>query len=196
MTKKNSVFRIRKFKKNNIFNLREFYRGYALFFALLIICIFFSILNLNFMTKLNILNILNQTAVNGILAIGVTYIILTKEIELGLGSYVVLTGVIAAIFAQHGDAFLIVALLMAMLVGALIGAINGIVVTKGSVAPFIVTLGMMTIARGLALVISGGRPISGLAPSFNSISKARLLGIPLPVIILGIVFLLSLFILN
>lgn len=182
-------------RKNKKVNFKKFYRAYALLLALLIIVVFFSIANPNFLVPINILNILTQTAVNGILAIGVTYVILTKGIDLGLGSYVAFTGVVAALFAQ-GEVNILVAILMGLIAGALIGTINGVIITKGSVAPFIVTLGMMTIVRGAALVISGGRPISGLSPSFNSISTLKIMGIPLPVIILLFVFLVSLFLLN
>src|SRR5699024_6809172 len=91
---------------------------------------------------------------------------------------------------------IIFAIFAGLLAGAIIGVINGVIITKGSVAPFIVTLGMMTIARGAALVISGGRPVSGLSPSFNAIGTTKIAGIPLPVIILLLIFFLSLFLLN
>lgn len=182
-------------EKSKKINFSKFYRAYALLLALILIIIFFSIANPNFLVPINILNILTQTSVNGILAIGVTYVILTKGIDLGLGSYVAFTGVVAALFAQ-GEVNILIAIIMGLIAGAVIGTINGVIITKGSVAPFIVTLGMMTIARGAALVISGGRPVSGLSSSFNSISTLRVLGIPLPVIILLVVFLISLFLLN
>src|SRR5699024_4666175 len=101
----------------------------------------------------------------------------------------------AALFAQ-GEVNILIAIVMGLIAGAIIGTVNGVIITKGSVAPFIVTLGMMTIARGAALVISGGRPISGLSSSFNSISTLRILGIPLAMIIFLLVFVISLVLLN
>src|SRR3546814_18300528 len=89
---------------------------------------------------------------NGILGIGVTIVIIAGAIDLSLGSVVSFTGVIAALFAHPGEFPRIVPLAVAVTAGLAIGALNGLVITRGTVAPFIVTLGMMTIARGLALV--------------------------------------------
>src|SRR3546814_9243062 len=103
--------------------------------------------------------------------------------DLSLGSVVAFTGVMAALFAHPGEFPLIVPLAVAVTAGLAIGALNGLVITRGTVAPFIVTLGMMTIARGLALVASGGRPVTNLSDGFNFIGGGDLMGIPVPILI-------------
>ncbi len=127
-----------------------------------------------------------QISINGILAVGVTYVLLTGGVDLSLGSVVALTGVIAATFAQPGHYPVVVPIGLGLLAGAACGAVNGAVVTWGKVAPFIATLGMMTIARGLALVISGGRPVSNMSPELTRLG-GDLAGVLIPVLILGAV---------
>jgi inositol transport system permease protein len=117
--------------------------------------------------------------------VGVTYVLLTGGVDLSLGSLVALTGVVAAALAHPGQYPLIVPVLAGVAAGALCGVFNGLLVTKGRVAPFIVTLGTMTVARGLALVVSGGRPVSNLSGPFTWIGGGDLAGIPVPVIILA-----------
>jgi inositol transport system permease protein len=155
-----------------------------------------SLLTPNFATAQNLLIVLRQISINGILAVGVTYVLLTGGVDLSLGSVVALTGVVTASFAHPGDYPLLVPILIGLGVGMACGATNGLVVTKGRVAPFIVTLGMLTVARGLALVLSGGRPVSNLSTSFTTIGGGAWIGIPIPVLILGSVALLSHFFLR
>ena len=105
-----------------------------------------------FLTVPNLVNLVRQISINGILAVGVTFVLLTGGVDLSLGSLVALTGVVAATFA-HPESFpVVVPVLAGVLAGAACGAVNGAVITIGRIAPFIVTLGMMTAARGLALV--------------------------------------------
>lgn len=164
--------------------------------AFLLICLVLSLLTPGFFSIQNTTIILRQVSINGILAIGVTFVIISGGIDLSLGSVVAFTGVVAALFAHPGEHPLIVALGMAILAGLAIGGVNGLAVTRGKVAPFIVTLGMMTIARGLALLASDGRPVTGLSDSFNYIGGGSVLGVPIPVLIFGAIILLSSFILN
>jgi ribose/xylose/arabinose/galactoside ABC-type transport system permease subunit len=98
---------------------------------------------------------------------------------------------VAALFAKQGEGILLMSLLSGIITGVLAGVVNGLVVTKGKVAPFIVTLGMMTILRGLALVVSNGRPVSDLSDAFNFIGGGSFLGIPLPILIFLAVILVS-----
>ncbi len=125
-----------------------------------------SVARPNFLTVANLVNLVRQISINGILAVGVTYVLLTGGVDLSLGSVVALTGVIAAHFAHPGQYPVLVPVLMGIAAGAMCGAANGLVVTRGRVAPFIVTLGMMTSARGLALLLSSGRPVSNLSSAF------------------------------
>lgn len=164
---------------------------YGILIALLVICIILSIATPYFFTAQNLIIVLRQVSINGILAIGVTFVIIAGGIDLSLGSVVALTGVIAASFAHPGMYPVIVPVMLALLSGALIGAINGLTITLGKVAPFIVTLGMMTIARGLALVLSNGRPVTNLSPSFNFIGGGDVLYIPVPILLFGLVILIS-----
>jgi len=171
----------------------EFLQKYGLMLAFIVICIVLSLLSPAFLTTKNIINVLRQISINAILAIGVTYVILTGGIDLSLGSIVAITGVLAATFAHPETYPLIIPILIGIISGLLIGVFNGLIITRFNVAPFIVTLGMMTIARGGALVISKGRPVSNLSDSFNFIGGGDLFGIPLPILILVLVFLLSYF---
>ena len=172
------------------------WQKYGLLIAFAVLCVVLSVRSPAFLTVQNGINVLRQISINAILAIGVTYVILTGGIDLSLGSVLALTGVLAATFA-HPDTYpLIVPLVIGILGGVFIGILNGIVITRFRVAPFIVTLGMMTIARGGALIASKGRPVSNLSDSFNFIGNGNLLGIPIPVLILAGVFGISYFVLR
>lgn len=169
---------------------------YGILLSLICICIILSVTTPNFFSAQNLLIVLRQVSINGILAIGVTFVIIAGGIDLSLGSVIALTGVVAASFA-HPETFpLIVPLLLALLTGVIVGTVNGLTITLGKVAPFIVTLGMMTIARGLALVFSNGRPVTNLSPSFNFIGGGDLLGIPVPILLFALIIGVAIIILN
>lgn len=155
--------------------------------ALCAIAVGLSIARPGFLTVANLVNLFRQISINGILAVGVTYVLLTGGVDLSLGSLVALSGVIAATFAHPGEHPATVPVLVGVLTGAACGAVNGAVITRARIAPFIVTLGMMTAARGAALVASGGRPVSNLQPSFRWIGGGDVLGVPSPVLVLVIV---------
>lgn len=169
---------------------------YGIFIAFVCICVILSFATPYFFTSQNILIVLRQVSINGILAIGVTFVIIAGGIDLSLGSVVALTGVVAASFAHPGTYPLIVPIALGLLTGSVIGAINGLSITMGKVAPFIVTLGMMTIARGLALVLSDGRPVTNLSPGFNFIGGGDFLHIPVPILLFILVIIVSAVILN
>jgi inositol transport system permease protein len=165
--------------------LRTWLQRFGLLLAVAAIVAGLSIAKPAFLTLANGINVGRQISINGILAVGVTYVLLTGGVDLSLGSLVALTGVVAASLAHPGQYPLLVPVLAGVSAGALCGVFNGLVVTKGRVAPFIVTLGTMTVARGLALVVSGGRPVSNLSGPFTSIGGGDLAGIPVPLIILA-----------
>ena len=168
--------------------------SWGLVIALVLIGTVLSFAKPNFLTVSNLVNVIRQISINGILAVGVTYVLLTGGVDLSLGSLVALTGVVAA--SVGGSQYpVVVPVLAGVLTGAACGAVNGAVVTKGKVAPFIVTLGMMTVARGLALVVSGGRPVSNLSPSLTRLG-GDVAGVPIPVIVLAVVALASFACLN
>jgi inositol transport system permease protein len=165
-------------------------RRYGIVLALLLIGGALSVATPNFLTVPNLVNVARQISLNGILAVGVTFVLLTGGVDLSLGSLVALTGVVAASFAHPGAYPVVVPVAMGLLAGTACGAANGLVITRGRVAPFIVTLGMMTVARGLALVFSGGKPVSNMSPAMTAIA-GDVAGIPIPVLILAVVALLA-----
>ena len=177
------------------FNSRQFFREYGIVIALLLIILLLSIISPNFLTFNNIMNVLRQVSINGLLALGATFVILTAGIDLSVGAVLAFSGVVTASLVQGGAYPDWVAILAGLAAGLVLGLINGIVVAKWYVAPFIVTLGMMSAPRGLTFVYSDGRPIPGLSDSFKWIGGGTLLGVPVPVWILLIVFLISTFVL-
>ncbi|MDX1637086.1 MAG: ABC transporter permease [Balneolaceae bacterium] len=177
-------------------NISSHLQKYGVLIAFVAICIGMAVLTPNFLTVTNLLIVVRQITINAMLAFGVTFVIISGGIDLSMGSVVAVAGVVAATFAQAGSYPLIVPLLVGLSAGVLIGAFNGIVITRGNVPPFIVTLGTMTIGRGLALIISDGRPISNLSESFGYIGGGELLGIPFPIVLLGIIFVLCLIVLK
>ncbi|WP_254561721.1 ABC transporter permease [Dyadobacter diqingensis] len=161
---------------------------YGIFLAFAIICLGLALSTPKFFTLSNLMIIGTQVSINALLAFGVTFVIITGGIDLSLGSMVAVTGVLAATFA-HPDTYPVIVPVFAGLAGGLIlGAFNGMVITKSKVPPFIVTLGTMTIGRGLALILSKGRPISNLSDAFNFIGGGNMFGIPFPIIILILAF--------
>ena len=165
--------------------------AYTLAIALLVLMGALAAARPVFLNVANLVNLVRQISINGILAVGVTYVLLTGGVDLSLGSVVALSGVAAASFAHPGDYAAIVPVLVGILVGAASGAANGVVVTRGRVAPFIATLGMMTAARGLALLASGGRPVSHLSASFLQIGGGSVASVPIPILVLVAVAILS-----
>jgi ribose/xylose/arabinose/galactoside ABC-type transport system permease subunit len=156
----------------------------GIFLALILVCALFSSMTSRFLTTTNLSVILNQVSVNAILAFGVTFVIIAGGIDLSLGSLVAVCGVVVALLSQSNSYNLWIAIIATLLVGILLGAVNGVIVVLTKVPPFIVTLGTMTIGRGLALILSKGRPISDLNESLNFLGNGDILGIPIPIIFL------------
>ena len=168
----------------NTIDVNAAFRRYGLVFALVLACAALAAARPNVLSMQYVLTLLRQISINGILALGVTFVLLTGGVDLSLGSLVALTGVVAACFAHPGGHPLFIPVLMGISIGMLCGGVNGLLVAKARVAPFIATLGMMTVARGLAYVISGGRPVSRLGPEFTNIGSGDLLGVPIPIVTL------------
>lgn len=141
---------------------REFLQRYGLILSFFLLCLVLTILSDRFLTVNNIVNVLRQSTINGIIAVGMTLVILTAGIDLSVGSILALSSVITASVLQSGTP-VPAAILIGLAVGAACGLINGATITRASVPPFVTTLGMMTIARGLALVFTGGQADHGLA---------------------------------
>ncbi|MDJ0330223.1 ribose ABC transporter permease [Planococcus sp. S3-L1] len=169
----------------------------APFIGLILIMVIITILNPDFLSVSNLMNVLRQVSINALIAFGMTFVILTGGIDLSVGSTLALTGAVTAGMMASGiDP--IFAMLLGLLLGAVLGAINGIIIAKGKVAPFIATLATMTIYRGLTLVYTDGRPISGLGDSltFQMLGKGYFLGIPIPVVTMIVSFGILYFILK
>ncbi len=163
-------------------------RQYGLLIVFGIICLIISLITPQFLTVSNLTIIVTQVSINALLAFGVTFVIITGGIDLSLGSIVAVTGVTAAMLA-HPDSYpVLIPIVMGLLAGLLMGAFNGFIITKSKIAPFIVTLGTMTIGRGLALILSDGRPVSNLSDSFNYLGSGTVLGIPILILIFILVF--------
>lgn len=161
---------------------------YGLLIAFVGICVILSLTTARFLTVQNLMIIVSQVSINALLAFGVTFIIITGGIDLSIGSMVAVTGVAAALFA-HPDAYpVVVPVGVGLLAGLVFGAFNGFVITRSKVPPFIVTLGTMTIGRGLALILSKGRPVSNLSDAFNFIGGGKILGVPMLIIMLILAF--------
>ena len=161
---------------------------YGILLALGVIIIVITILSPNFLTTANMLNLFKQVSINAILAIGMTFVVLTKGIDLSVGSILAFSGIVTASLVTGNDANLFLGIAVGLGAGLVLGAVNGLVVSKWKVAPFIATLGVMSIARGLTYIYSNGQPISGLSNSFLIIGTGGFLGIPISVWVVIAVF--------
>lgn len=157
-------------------NIREL----GILIAFILIVAFLMVLSpAAFARPSNLINIVKQASINGILACGMMYVIISGGIDLSVGSTAALAGVMAAHFSHPGEYPLIVPFLMALAVGALVGLINGAGVAYGEIPPFIITLGSMTAVRGVSLIASGGAPVFGVSKGFEAVASGFLGGIPL-----------------
>ncbi|TKZ35717.1 ribose ABC transporter permease [Brachyspira catarrhinii] len=178
-------------------NIIQYLQDYGSFIALIFLVVVISIISPDFRTVNNFLSLLRQSAINGLIAFGMTCIILTGGIDLSVGSVLALTSIICAHTIKIGLPAPL-SMLIALIFGIILGTISGLMVTKSRLQPFIATLITMTGYRGLTMILSGGRPISRLGDNFllNQIGKGSLIGIPIPVWILIIFFAIFLFVLK
>ena len=181
------------------FDFVGFLAKYAAPLFLVALVALFTLLEPRFLHPLNIMNILRQVSISGLVAVGMTFVILTAGIDLSVGSLVALCGLVAAYVAKGGldDRFalgaaadsgnpVIVAVMAAVAVGMACGALQGFAITRFRVPPFVVTLGGLTAFRGAALLLSGGGPISGFEMGYVWWGQGRVWGIPVPVIIFAL----------
>ncbi|PYV44734.1 MAG: ribose ABC transporter permease [Acidobacteria bacterium] len=143
-----------------------------------------------FLTLSNLLNIAEQTAIIAIVAVGMTFVIITAGIDLSVGSVLALSGVIMA-SALHAGVPLPASLLAGSGAGLFCGLLNGLLVAQGRLPPFISTLGMMSVARGAALVFTEGRAISGFSESFRHFASGKILALPMPVVIMLTIYFIA-----
>lgn len=158
--------------------------------ALIILMAVITIINSNFLTANNLLNLLLQVTSNALIAFGMTFVILTGGIDLSVGSILALSSALTAGLLGSGMPVTL-AILISLILGCLLGMMNGLLISYGKLAPFIVTLATMTIFRGATLVYTNGNPITkGLSDTFlfQFLGQGYIVGIPFPVIIMFIVF--------
>jgi ribose transport system permease protein len=163
--------------------------------ALSSITVLFSVMSGNFFTQGNLFNILRQISTNAIIAFGMTFVLLIGGIDLSVGSIVAATNCVSIGLMVLGVP-VAAAGLLGVLLGALIGLVNGLVVTKGKIPPFIATLAMMTIGRGIAYVYTGGRPMRFDDEALSWIGNGYVSAIPVPVLIMAACLLIFGFILH
>ena len=157
----------------------------GLFVVLILMCVVFTILKPGFLTGKNLLNILTAASLSGLIAIGESYLIIAGQIDLSPGAIAAFAGVFSALLAQRGMPILLI-ILITVAVGALFGAVSAFQVNALKIQPFIATLAVMSIARGLAYIICAGKPVFISHNTYIKIGITRILGIPLPGIILGV----------
>lgn len=175
---------------------REILRRYTSVLILLGLSAVIAVLNPTFLTVNNLITVVLQAAILAIVAIGQTFVILTAGIDLSVGSLVALGGALAAGLAVKVGLGTYPAILVTLLAGGLLGAVSGLLVVKGNIPPFVSTLAMMAIARGLTLVYTQGRPIAGLGADFTFWGTREVLGIPVPVLIMLVIAAITGFLLN
>ncbi|MFW5643974.1 MAG: ABC transporter permease, partial [Alkalispirochaeta sp.] len=164
---------------------------YGILFVFLLLVLILSLVTPNFLRSRNILNVLRQTSINGLLSIGMTFVILTGGIDLSVGSVLAFAGIVSASFASDaigGQIYHpIISMGIGLLAGGALGAVNGIFVAKWRMPAFVVTLGMLSIARGFTFLTTDGMPVPRIDPRFLIIGQGVFLGVPVPVwIFLGV----------
>ena len=151
-------------------------------------CLLFSVLSSDFFTVHNILNILLQSSILGIMAVGMTFLMIAGFFDISVGAVIALT---AAVVVSLTGVSIPLAILAGLAVGIAIGAINGLLVTKAGINAFIVTLAAMVGVRGLVYIYTGEREIIGLSGAFEKLAAAQIASIPLPIIIFGLILVLA-----
>ncbi|KAF3306241.1 ribose ABC transporter permease [Carnobacterium sp. PL17GRE32] len=157
--------------------------------ALIVLIIFVSVLSPSFLSLTNLMNLMRQVSTNALIAFGMTFVIITGGIDLSVGSTLALSSAIMAGMIVNGIDPLI-AMTVSLIAGFVLGAVNGLLITKGKLVPFIATLATMTIYRGTTLVLTDGKPITGLDETFifQFMGRGYFFGIPFPIVITLVVF--------
>jgi ribose/xylose/arabinose/galactoside ABC-type transport system permease subunit len=181
--------------KESDFDAFSFLARFAPLIFLLVLMLVFAIIEPRFLSSINLFNVMRQVSITGLLAIGMTFVILTAGIDLSVGSLLAFAGLVCAAVAKGGmqDRFTVgddtlgygwpLAALAAILVGLAGGAIQGVAITRLKVPAFVVTLGGMSVFRGAALLFAAGGPISGFQPDFAWWGQGKIFSMPVPVII-------------
>lgn len=181
---------------NNNTKIKQIFSKFGILIGFIIILISLSIASPIFLKPSNLINVLRQMSIIGVVSMGMTMIIIMGCIDLSVGSILALVGVITALVARNPAVHVSIAILVGILSGGLVGLFNGTVVAKGKIPPFIVTLGTMTMARGLAFILAKGMPVGGLEQDFFVLGGGTLLGLPIPILVFFLIFMLTSFIMK
>ena len=176
-------------KSGKKFKLLEGYGVVTIVMVLLFVIM--SIINKNFMSYTNMFNLARATAVSGILALAMTFVIITGGIDLSVGTHVGLAGMVVTQLTVNGILPIGLAVIVALMATCAIGLFNGVLIYDGKLPPFIATMGVMTITRSIILIISNSRNITGLPESFLALAKITVLGIPFMAFVWIIVIIFS-----
>lgn len=175
-------------------NVKALLSEYFIFVIFLVLVIALTCLKPSFIQPSNLVNILKQASINGILSFGMMFVIIAGGFDMSVGSTVAFAGILAAMLGQ-GQFPLFVPLIVALIAGLAVGIVNGVGVAVGDLPPFIMTLGTMTAVRGLALLISNGKPVTGISAEYKAIAASSVVGVPMLAVFLVIVILICSFIL-
>ncbi len=172
-----------------------FLSRYALWFCVVVLCAVLAVANSRFIALSNVINVLRQASINLILSVGMTCVILTGGIDLSVGSVLALAGCVTCLTMRAAG--MVLGIAAGLVVGAACGLVNGLLVARVRIPAFIATLGMLTMARGFALVSTGGEFVTGLPASYVSIGDGFVFGrIPIPVVIAAVTVVVAHFLLS
>ncbi|MCQ2509919.1 MAG: ABC transporter permease [Lachnospiraceae bacterium] len=174
-------------------NVKALISEYFIFVIFIVLVIGLTALKPSFIQPGNLVNILKQASINGILSFGMMFVIIAGGFDMSVGSTVAFAGILAALLG-NGNYPLILPLIVAMVAGLAVGIVNGVGVSVGELPPFIMTLGTMTGVRGLALLVSNGKPITGISPEYRAIAAGSIAGIPMLAVFLLIVIVICSFV--
>ncbi len=180
--------------KNNI-NLK-FLKNYGILFVLVVLVVVFSIISDAFLTTNNLLNIARQVAMLGISSVGMTLVIMTGGIDLSVGSLMSLLNIVCALFMVQLGINPVFAVIFSLVLSIIIGGLSGLIITRLNIPPLITTLAMMTSLRGVSYLLCGGIPVWGFPESFRVLGQGYVGIIPIPVIIMIVVFIVGWVFLN
>ena len=166
---------------------------YFIFVIFIALVIVLAIMKPSFISPKNLANILKQASINGILAFGMMFVIISGGFDMSVGSTVAFTGILAALLGK-GQYPLVVPLIVALIGGLAVGIVNGVGIAIGDLPPFIMTLGTMTAVRGLALLISNGKPVTGVSEGYRAVAAGSIAGIPSLAIFLIVVIIICSFV--
>lgn len=176
----------------------KIYNKYGTFIVLLVLVLTISLINPKFLSMYNILNIFRQVSINGLIAFGMTFVILTGGIDLSVGAILGLSGMLLGLMITAGTPD-VIAIIVVLGVGALLGLFNGVLISKIRLQDFIVTLATMTMFRGITMIVSDGIPAMGItnnSPFLDFFSQGAILGVPFPMIVFIIAFFILVIILQ